>query len=953
MQLAPDATVVVDATGRIRLVNHLTEKLFGYSAEELVTQPVELLVPERFREVHERYRAQYAAAPYVLPFGGGLSLTGRRRDGSEFPIEVSLGPLDSGGESLVIVSIHDISELQWVHDAHVATQAANQDLHALQALTDIALSHLALEDLLPALLERVINVLGTDNAAVLLLDAEGQTLTMEAGARIDVPLSTPVQVPVGQGVAGRIAATREPVVVDDVATYPVAVPLFRDKFHSLAGVPLEVGDQLLGVVLVGTALPRHFTPRDVQLLQQAADRMALAIDRAHLYRREQEAREQAETALAQAQVSERRYQRLVDANIIGVAVTDTERVLEANDAFLQLVGYTQADVQAGRLRRDTLTTTETHSLARQTADEAVTTGASAPFEREYVRKDGSRVPVLVGPVLLQSDPLRLVNFVLDLSERKQLEHTLAERVARLEAVMEAVPDALAVYDTNGTILQRNAAADAQAARFTPEKVLGETVTQLYQQAGGAHDVEGKPLQPEALPMSRALRGEVLAGSDAVIVAMDSPTGGPVYYSVTGSPLRDIDGSITGATTLARDITERKRLERALAERVAQLEAVMEAVPYALAVYDSTGRVILANGVYQAHVPPGKTIAERIKHIGGVFDEHGAQLEEAQWPQNRALKGEILAGTNALELTLLTPQGETVYSRVTAAPLRDQSGTIVGAVTLNQNITDQKRLEQEREAAHARELAAQEAAKQLNAFLAMAAHDIRTPVTVISGQVQLALHRAQRLATALTAAEAPTPAADAVVESLDMAWSGVKRLRRLVEHLFDIAQAQTGTLALKLAPCDLTALVCGQVAAQQDTIPERRIVLQVPAEDVHVEADADRLDQVLGNYLSNALKYSPANQPVTVRLEVEDHFAVVSVVDCGPGLPPEEQSRVWELFHRVPGIEVQSESSESSGSLGLGLHICKQLVELHPGGRVGVDSIMGTGSTFWFRLPLAT
>src|SRR5215469_11570066 len=97
-----------------------------------------------------------------------------------------------------------------------ASETAYQDLRALQALTDTALSHLALEDLLPALLERVTDVLGTDNAAVLLLDSEAQMLTLEAAAKLDVPLSTQVRVPVGQGLAGRVAATREPLVVDDI-----------------------------------------------------------------------------------------------------------------------------------------------------------------------------------------------------------------------------------------------------------------------------------------------------------------------------------------------------------------------------------------------------------------------------------------------------------------------------------------------------------------------------------------------------------------------------------------------------------------------------------------------------------------------------------------------------------------------------------------------------------------
>jgi signal transduction histidine kinase len=81
--------------------------------------------------------------------------------------------------------------------------------------------------------------------------------------------------------------------------------------------------------------------------------------------------------------------------------------------------------------------------------------------------------------------------------------------------------------------------------------------------------------------------------------------------------------------------------------------------------------------------------------------------------------------------------------------------------------------------------------------------------------------------------------------------------------------------------------------------------------------------------------------------------VASVIDLGPGLPVEELGRIWDWFHRVPGIAVQYESAQASGSLGLGLHICKKVIELHPGGSVGVDSEVGAGSTFWFRLPLTS
>jgi signal transduction histidine kinase len=259
-----------------------------------------------------------------------------------------------------------------------------------------------------------------------------------------------------------------------------------------------------------------------------------------------------------------------------------------------------------------------------------------------------------------------------------------------------------------------------------------------------------------------------------------------------------------------------------------------------------------------------------------------------------------------------------------------------------------RLRREREEARVREQALREANRQLETFLGIASHELKTPLT----SVMMGLQRIQRrlrhqMSPQVGEGTSATPEGEVVQALAETTLQQGARLNRLVNDLIDTSCIQAGQLAYHFERIDLVGIVRSMVEEQRQAAPERTISLSLSVASLPVCADPDRIGQAVTNYLTNALKYSPEEGPVEVGVQQEGLHGRVWVRNLGPGIPLAEQEHLWERFHRVPGIEVQSGSGIG---LGLGLHICKTIIEHHQG-QVGVESHPGGGSTFWFTLPL--
>jgi signal transduction histidine kinase/PAS domain-containing protein len=595
----------------------------------------------------------------------------------------------------------------------------------------------------------------------------------------------------------------------------------------------------------------------------------------------------------------------------------------------------------------------------------------------------------------------------DISELRRLEREVAERAAVLQTVFAAITDGIALVDRQGRLLQTNHAFRTLfGVDWHPEFAtlsIQERVALLE-----PHNDQGQPLPLEAWPPVRLLHGEVLTGVDTRIKNL---AGRDVVVNMSGAPLRDETGQLTGAVEVFRDVTARDQMEQRTREALGTLVAMGEALvgvqrvtnllePAEVAgpplvaevtlpvvarrLAELTQHVLGCRRVSIAAVDAATSLMDPITVVGLPPDQEQAWW--ASWSPPRHLEERIgaasAAALSAGESVLLEAASlperyrSNLYHAQTAqmVPMR-MSGELVGIlfmdygeeshddaaqeeIALTQAIAQLGAVVLERDRllrgwaeTRASELALSEIKTQMDTFLGIAGHELKTPLTVIKLSLQVTERRLRAYAPQHTETqEERARALERFLEQLTQTTQQVQRLDRLVNDLVDVSRVQAGKLELRLEDTDLATIVRQAVTAQCQAAPERTIRLEVPeGQRVPVVADPWRIEQVVTNYLTNALKYSAADRPVAVGIELGDQRVRVWVRDQGPGLPLSEQEHIWESFHRAEGIEVLSGSGVG---LGLGLHICRTIVERHEG-CVGVESAPGAGSTFWFTLPRAS
>ncbi len=402
---------------------------------------------------------------------------------------------------------------------------------------------------------------------------------------------------------------------------------------------------------------------------------------------------------------------------------------------------------------------------------------------------------------------------------------------------------------------------------------------------------------------------------------------PVQQQVVGFGVYAVTCSVL--IILAEATRNAQRIMHAEHER---LSTTLASIGDGVITTDADARVIYLNGVAEALTgwTQADAAAQRLEDVFSVINEHTQQRIDN--PATRALREGAIMGL-ANHTVLLSKDGRSIPIDDSAAPIRDRSGRVVGCVLIFRDVAEKRRADHELAESRAN---LQAADRRKDEFLATLAHELRNPLAPIRNSLQI-----------MRIAGDDKPVVEQAVATMERQ---VDQMVHLVDDLLDVARISRGKIELRRERVELAGIVQQAVELCRPLAENMRHELHVslPREPLHLQADAVRLSQVLGNLIHNACKYTEPGGRIELVAEPDDGELVVTVKDTGIGIPPEMLPRVFEMF-----TQVDQTRERAQGGLGIGLTLAKELVEMHGGTIEARSEGRGRGTEVIVRLPLIT
>lgn len=598
----------------------------------------------------------------------------------------------------------------------------------------------------------------------------------------------------------------------------------------------------------------------------------------------------------EAQAAAKKYTSIIHTALDGFWITDLKgRFLEVNDSYCCMTGYSREE-----LLNMSVSDVEAAETAEETARHInkVMRKESDLFETRHRRKDGSIIDAQVSANFIPQDGGCFVVFIRDITDRKRAEKALTREKDLLETIMENTDTHLAYLDYDFNFVRVNSMY-ARGSGHSREELIGKNHFALFP-------------NEENERIFRQVRdtGEPVTYRDKPFEFADQPWRGVTYWDWSLTPVKDASGNVQGLVLSLVDTTGRRRMELALEESEANYRTLVESSPDGVISLEPDGRIIDANEALC-----GLLDCTREEIQGGYIEKLIPQLSRQQL---HSYKDQLIKhGQFEGEFEGVAGEGRVVPLWVKAVGLFDFRRDLGRIIIYARDIAERKKLDQLKDE-----------------FTSMVSHELRTPLTVIMGSLNTAFTEWERLRPG----EIRQLIHDASLEA--------EALAHLLGNLLELSRAQAERLYLHHESVDMGAVVRRTVDKIKPQATQHRFIIDLPETLPLIKADPLRLERILYNLLENAAKYSPPGREIKVFARKKEDFLITGVADQGSGIPHYQQAKLFAPFQRL-----EEEKSRRERGVGLGLMVCRRLVEAH-GGRIWVESEPGTGSTFFFSLPLS-
>jgi PAS domain S-box-containing protein len=678
-------------------------------------------------------------------------------------------------------------------------------------------------------------------------------------------------------------------------------------------------------------------------------------------------RKQAEMALRE---SEEQFRTLSSSSFEGVIIHENGQIVLANQAAADIVGYPLEEFLQHNIH-EFIAPEDWPVMYEKAATKDI-----KPYELTGLRRDGSRFPVenQTQDIVYKGRQMRLAAFQ-DITERKKMEEALRLSEARLSGIINSATDAIITLNSQFRIVVFNKAAE-QIFGCVADQAIGQTLDKFI--PAGSHQLHQQHIEnfagTETNPsrtmssMLRRLGARRTNGEEFPIEA--------TFSQVEAGGQRLL-------TAIIRDITERQKIEEALAAEQTQrenksklLRAVLNLLPVGVTIMDTQGQLVERNiedrAIWGEIGPVNQVIDHPVSEYKSWRVSTGQPLDQLDWAAARALLYGDISLDEELYIESFDGHKKTILN--SAVPIRDETGAITHAVSVNVDITERKkaeealrdseeryrllnlRLEQrvgertaQLEAAN-KELAneiserarleeelreALQKERELNdlksRFVSMTSHEFRTPLSTILATAELLKRYNQRWSE------------EKKLELFHRIETATLHMTNMLEDILIIGKAESGKLEFKPVALDMPQF-CRNMVEEIQLGQGLGYLFEFSSQGSAPVARLDEklLRQIVGNLLSNAVKYSSPGSTIFLELNCQPEGVTLKITDQGIGIPTEDLPRLFEVFHRAKNVG-------SVQGTGLGLTIVKRSVDLHEG-TITINSEIGIGTSFTVWLP---